>query len=648
MFPFKVTAKKQLNKALLLFGLMLFLVNTAFTQVSDTTQIDSSKTNGLFNYHTARVEYFIGSELEKFIAIDTALDNFQRYNPARKNRFEYAYLGNLGAPYYERYYTENRTIGFDYGRHERDAYLMDINEVKYYRCNVPFTDLYYVAGGQGEQLFHVTHTRNVGKDFNIAIDFNKIVSEGYFQYMKTDYADVTLSGWYKTKDSRYSIYFAGIRSKLQQQENGGIDNDTVFEIQDPASALPLRSEALTNWDNWQGQIQQQYLFGKTVSYAVDDSTSSTYFAPQLALRHTIGFHNYFYQFEDPAFDRSYYGEIAIDNDTLRDRTEVAGFYNRLSLGNVIAKQISKDSSALNPILWEIYALQQYHELSDQNGKLQFTNLIGGFNFSAQQLLDNKISFKGNAAYDFDAIAFTSKAALRFKRNTFSPEVYAAFSSYNPTTIQEHYYSFDYSWNKQLANLNTLSLGLNVLAPTLGFKLNLGYDKIVNYVQFQPDFINSDNAYPQLINAQLLRANISKSFILGGFHFNNNIGVQLGAEELNLPVLIANLSWYYENHLFKSALFFQAGIDAWYNSAYSKYGYNIVNGRWYATTFLGEEGNNTYPTFDVFANFDVETLRFFVKVDNIAQGLFSKGTYIAPNYPMQPRAFRLGLNWFLFY
>lgn len=117
----------------------------------------------------------------------------------------------------------------------------------------------------------------------------------------------------------------------------------------------------------------------------------------------------------------------------------------------------------------------------------------------------------------------------------------------------------------------------------------------------------------------------------------------------LPNLLANISWYYENHLFKSALFFQAGIDAWYCSDYSLQGYEFITGTWnYYSPFGYPAENNFMPVIDVFANFDIRTFRFFLKMDNVAQGLFNKGYYEAPYYPMQPRGFKLGVDWFLFY
>ena len=393
----------KLHFLLLLSGLLM-ISSTSLAQ-TDTTQVDSIKTGVLFDYTIARVEYFVGSDIDNFIKVDTTLNHFQKFNPARKSLFENTYLGNLGSPYYSRWFDLDREIGFDYGRHERDLYLFDIDELKYYRNNVPFTDLYYVTGSDAEQLFHITHARNIGKDINIALDFDKISSDGYYQRMKNEYTNVALTGWYKTPGGKYSVYAGGIYSQNKSDENGGINNDTLFNYPNPDLAEPFRYEAFTEWKNWQGRNKEQYRCGQTESYVIDDSTSGTYFAPSVALTHTFGLHNYFYLFEDAEIDQSFYGFIYSEADTLRDQADVDGFYNRFSVGSEKFKTISNDSMVAAKFNWEIFGLQQYHELSDhyygfnnrwdqdldkiQHTKLAFTlsNLTFGFKLTASYEID---------------------------------------------------------------------------------------------------------------------------------------------------------------------------------------------------------------------------------------------------------------------
>ncbi len=640
----------QIRKFPLLFSTFFVFISTisSILAQTDTTQVDSSKTGVLFDYTIARVEYFTGSDIDNFIKVDTSLNNFQKFNPARRSTFQNTYLGNLGSPYYSRWFDFDREIGFDYGRHERDPYLFDIDELKYYRNNVPFTDLYYVAGSDAEQLFHITHARNIGKDINIALDFEKIASDGYYQRMKNEYTNVALTGWYKTPGGKYSVYAGGIYSQNKSDENGGINNDTLFDYPNPDLAEPFRYEAFTEWKNWQGQITQQYHFGKTQSYVINDSTNGTYYAPSVALSHTFGLHNYYYLFEDAEFDKSFYGFIYTDADTLRDQSDVDGYYNRFSIGSEKNKTIAKDSLVAAKFNWEVFGLQQYHEVSDQSGEIIYNNLIAGASLGGKYLIDSLMNFKIKGEYDLETNDYEGNIHIKFPGLPFNPAINIVNAIFSPTSIQNHYFGFNSRWEQDLDKIKYSKLGLTLSSLKFGFKLNLSYEIANDFIAY------GESGEPQNFDLTISKIVLSQNFKLGNFHLNNAIGAQSFKEgflssKYELPNLLANISWYYENHLFKSALFFQVGIDAWYCSDYGLQGYEFITGNWiYNATIDDPAENNFMPVIDVFANFDIRTFRFFVKMDNVAQGLFNKGYFEAPYYPMQPRGFKLGVDWFLFY
>ena len=624
------------------------MISSTSLAQTDTTQVDSIKTGVLFDYTIARVEYFVGSDIDNFIKVDTTLNHFQKFNPARKSLFENTYLGNLGSPYYSRWFDLDREIGFDYGRHERDLYLFDIDELKYYRNNVPFTDLYYVTGSDAEQLFHITHARNIGKDINIALDFDKISSDGYYQRMKNEYTNVALTGWYKTPGGKYSVYAGGIYSQNKSDENGGINNDTLFNYPNPDLAEPFRYEAFTEWKNWQGQITQQYHFGKTKSYVIDDSTSGTYFAPSVALTHTFGLHNYFYLFEDAEIDQSFYGFIYSEADTLRDQADVDGFYNRFSVGSEKFKTISNDSMVAAKFNWEIFGMQQYHELSDQSGEYIYNNLIAGASIGGKYMFDSLFNFKIKAEYDLETNDYEGNIHIKFPGLPLNPAIKFTNALYSPTVIQNHYYGFNNRWDQDLDKIQHTKLAFTSSNLTFGFKLTASYEIDKNFILYD------EYVEPRNLDLTVKKIALTQNLTLGNFHLNNTVGFQVFKDGFlspgfELPKLLANISYYYENHLFKSALFFQTGIDAWYCSEYGLSGYEFISGSWINSAGYNDpEFVNFMPVIDVFANFDIRTFRFFVKMDNVAQGLFNKGYYEAPHYPVQPRGFKLGVDWFLFY
>ncbi len=647
---FKYLLLHQFSRPLFicLRSFLFFLIAGCALSLSAQTPIDSISVDSLeedlyLDASGARVEYFMNDHIGIYQPVDTSLDGFQKFNPVRKQLFDDAYLGNLGAPYYARLYSFNRYLGFDYGRHERDLYLTDISELKYYRTNIPFTDLNYVIGSNSEQYFSVLHTRNIGPDLNFSIGLDKIASVGYYQHMNNSTINVTSTIWYKTKNGFYEMYAGGIHSGMKNEENGGINNDTLFSIPFPNLAEPYRAYAFTEWKNWQGQIMQQINLGRHVIYEVNDTTTGRYFAPEFYVRHIFGVHDYDYAFED-LYDTIFYNSLFDDSDTLRDLSDVDGFYNRISIGNAPLRYITRDSAAVHSLRWELYGLQQYHEISDGSGEIIKRNLIAGFSIAVSDLADSLLMLHADGAYDVIENSYETIASARLTKFLIQPEIGFRAGSYSPLQIQEYYYGFKFRWETNFNGIGYRELFGAIHLPAIQTDLKASLSTITNAVYF-------DQFFPVQAEKDItvLQVIITKNFTLGNFHLNNSVAYQSVSSIFNYPKYLADISWYFEKHLFHSALYTQIGFDAWYSDAYAGHSYNMITGQFNELPFFpGTDSLHFDPVIDVFANFDIRTFRFFLKVDNVAQGLFSKGYYETPNYPMQPRGVKLGVNWMLFY
>jgi hypothetical protein len=119
----------------------------------------------------------------------------------------------------------------------------------------------------------------------------------------------------------------------------------------------------------------------------------------------------------------------------------------------------------------------------------------------------------------------------------------------------------------------------------------------------------------------------------------------GADIFRVPEWFVNMQIYYENHLFKSALFAQFGVDCHWKSAYYANTYMPVTQQYYLQNkYLVENVVNT----DVFVNFRIKQVLLFVKINNFLQGLGGvQGYYNTPVYIGQARGVELGVNWLFF-
>ena len=653
----RLTDKQMISKGVWLICLFVLTSQCVFAQ-TDTLSKDSTGITTLFDYHNAHIQFQKLSRIGNWRDVDTSLNQFYQFNPARKDiSFEQIWLGNLGSPVGMRYFTYNRMLGFDYGRHERDPYITDLDELRFWRANVPFTRVSYVTGQYGEQLFTVQHTRNFGPQWNMSIDFNKIASEGYYQRMLNNYTNTALTLSYHTKNERYAIDAAGIRGKNFNQENGGINNDTLFDYPTPNLAEPFREDAFTEWGNWQGRVAQRYAFGKTISYAVNDTTQAEYFSQRMIVSHTFSGTKHNYLFEDDADDISYYGELYYTGDTLRDRTIVSGFSNEIAVQSpYLFKDTSSVTESFFPFRYKAALSQQWHEIADQGGDTVVQNLVVSGLLYFPNLLHHRLAVGVYGGYDIFSNAWHTEARVDLS-NGLSP-AYVGFrlGKFDPTVMDVRYYGFDRQWDKNWGQTNQLTIMAGV-GPK-AFNVNASYTQLSNYYFSFYTYAYDPGDESQIVSFAyddfgITQFNINSDIRMGDFVFQNALGLQQWREvTLNVPTLLVQSNWYFQKHLFKNAMYTQMGVNMWYSSRYSPIPYDMITGRFvqllggYLSSIHLDEV--TYaPILDVYISADIRTFRFFFKVDNVAQNLFSKGYYLAPNYPIQPRSFKLGLDWSLY-
>ena len=94
-------------------------------------------------------------------------------------------------------------------------------------------------------------------------------------------------------------------------------------------------------------------------------------------------------------------------------------------------------------------------------------------------------------------------------------------------------------------------------------------------------------------------------------------------------------------LFK-VLTIQLGVDVRYHTAYYANAYMPALGQYHLQNKL-LIGN--YPQMNIYANFHLKTMRFFVQYYHWNKGLFGGNNYFAaPGYPINPATFQFGLSW----
>jgi len=617
--------------------------------IQDTTKLKAAKGTSGAKVDTVFHRYCFQEQFDAisgivFTPVDTSLNAFQRYEPLTGC----AFLGNSGKAYKSYFFDLNYKPGFDLGENSFRAYMPVYDEIKYYNVSSPFSDLYYVMGGSKEQILKVIHTQNVNKQLNISLNFNIINSLGAYRRQKTDITNFVISTNYRYPGNRYTILGNIIANKWYNYENGGLYDITEFTSQllDRPDLFDVKLVSAQNRVKERGIYIKQYLnFNKKVSDDSLASKKSTLFNTRLT--HTLHYERTTLAYIDENPSYAFYPIINYEYAYTGDSTSAKVLSNEIMLSQVF-KRNKKDK----PIIYAELGIE--HQYIDHR---QFiTYLIDTLirvnrekSFISQYIPKIKLYFNPsekialtiggyiiNGGYNKSDAGFNAAGKINFNSES-SIILKASLDNYQPAYHYSQYISNHFVWNYSFDKTN--SKRLSILCFLKGYKTEIGINQITDYVYY--DFFARPKQYNNAI--QVVSASLSKLFNIGPFSLDNSIRVQYTSNKkiIPLPVLVNNHSFYWSVHLFKKALYTQTGIDFYYNTAYYGYNYMPVTRQFYLQT---NTLTGNYPMFDFFINLRIKRANIFAKLTHLNQGFSGYNYYSVPDYPLQGRAFKLGVSW----
>ncbi|MCX6297094.1 MAG: hypothetical protein NTX97_13740 [Bacteroidetes bacterium] len=125
--------------------------------------------------------------------------------------------------------------------------------------------------------------------------------------------------------------------------------------------------------------------------------------------------------------------------------------------------------------------------------------------------------------------------------------------------------------------------------------------------------------------------------------NNSIQYQHVPDStvIRVPEFILNHSLYYENDLLNNAMSIQIGVSVFLVSNYYADSYMPATAQFY---IQDDKKYGNYPFIDFFINAKIKSVRIFFKIDHLNSGWMGNGYVQTPHYPLNDRAFKIGISW----
>jgi hypothetical protein len=637
------------------------------TSVSDNKELDSLRkkleggtdsvvfTSKYIRYTTLRLT----KDSIQTLPLDTSLRGFQNYSLLNQPRRPTINLGNLGLAAKDMLFAPSKTIGFDPGFHSLDLYAMTHDDVVYYQARSPFSNLYYVSGGQAEQIFRATHSRNIKKNWNIGANYNRIGANGLYARQRGDDLNGAFFTWYQSPSKRYNLWVNAVFNTLKAQENGSIENESIFETGGSAFSDESENVRLNNtrqlWRQRSFLIKQDYFVGR-IDTTAQEITAKV--LPTNKVSYTLKYENQSYNFlKDETDDQTVIPIARLNATYTNDSTAVRHIQNEFNYSFFLRGKgtVIKNELKLNVgIRHDIYNYAQYRSTGPDNTGIkeygldfQNTTMLGTLGYRFSNRIDLNVDlqqiFQGEQFGDF---LYEAKSNVLLSNNIGRIVLGAYMQNKSPEQIYNQYIgNHDFWLRRNFDRTKILNVSFNYINDKLKLEAGAQYYLINKYLYFGQE---SNERPTSIVPVQsgdginLLKVTLGKKIAFGKFNLETYVVYQKTDQQdiLRTPEVYTFNSFFFDQTFFK-VLRTNLGFDVRYNTPFQSYSYSPSTNQFY----LSNAGRlSTEPVVDVWLRASLRKANIFVKYDYANQGLLSKGYYTTSRYPMPDRMLKFGVSW----
>lgn len=568
-------------------------------------------------------------------------------------------LGNLGSPNMELQFAPQNPIGLSLGYHTFDALRFQLDSLRYYNTTKPYSVFTYNLGSKLEQVAQIIHAQNISPNWNVAVNYRKINSPGYYIIQRNNHDNFNLTTNYTAPSQHYALKAAIVYNKEQHDENGGMLADSFLNNIQYADrkSIPVafyqsgysltRSPVTTLQRDITFLMDHAYTWGHIDTlYNQDSSQFAQRLMPRFRISHRFEMGAQRYQYKDVRPDSLRYASFFQTNfassDSVFMRQEWFYVDNRLMLNGILGKMGHElvfnagvgsrmdnfltlfvqgktgDNVLSNYLIGSIHKDAQGYKQWAYDAHAQFfvTGAAAGNLFAQAQI--NK---------DWGKYWGAIQIGLRQQLNN---------APFNFTTYQNQFWARQNSFDKESSTL----LYAQYQLPSKQWSISFKHYLLANYLYFDAQQMPQQSSSAFNLNQISLR----KQFNFGRFTLDNEILYQQVDQiaPIHLPTWLGRHQLAIESFVFKHQLKIATGLEVRYHSSYYANGYSPFFNQFYL--------QNTYlvaniPSASVFFNFKLKRFLSYVMFDQVQQ-LFHANQLISQGYAAQNAMLRFGFSWTL--
>lgn len=599
-------------------------------------------------------------------------------------------LGAVGTASRPLLYQPNLELGARYGRNAFDRYAHNARTVPYYDSRSPYSFFRFIQSGAGEQVFEISYSRSLKKNFSVGVDYERIASNKISAARSSrdalvEHSNLLLFGRFQTDNGRYHLLFNVSNARHRGVEQGGIrpiinykaDGTTIDTVRSelgPASLFKYGQQQvyLTTAINYEDRDELYFTHtyrllgrGLTVYHTFNFKRQYNSYA-DLALKTTAD-PSFFYPRElgsrGATIDRAQFNQVENTVGVL-GRTSAVEYrlYARDRVASLVSSTLADSATAT-----KLYLQPGNDDRGAPTRKLHqfFVGGTAAFNYRTIYAIETAGEAYLLPLSGLSTDSYSLEYWLRGRVRTGPLSAEALISSYSPTLTQQEFYGNHYRWNHWAGNYKN-----PITNATDGKFSNTSTQQLTGRLQLKLPTVlvlreQRFEASASLVNTKSLvyydslglptQSNIANQLIivaarhrarLGRFGIDNQATYTRGGDVngLRIPALVTESRAYYEAFIFRKALFSQTGLELYCQSAYRAFAYSPSTQQFYQQNAFKI---GAYPIVNAFFSADIKTVSVFLKVAYLNQNLGRDGYFATPYYSGYPRRFQFGVRWNFF-
>lgn len=614
-------------------------------KLKDTLVIDSGTKDSLKIFRPTINDYQYQTQFSEKKIFDTAMSFnktyiFSQYN--NRDNFGRVQFANIGSGFNPLSYEVNAEQNLSLLPTNKSYGILGINDIKYYDVKTPTaTFIYHTAMKNGAAL-QSTYTQNIGKRFNFALDYMGLRSQGFYRNSLSANNNTLFSGHYTSKSGDYELFAHYLHQNVNNQENGGIVNDDLFQSGD--SEFRNRDRALVNLASSSSQYSYRRYY---LSHQFTPFNAEKF---PFRIRHTIFNQGNKYYYNQGALEPYWYTSAAeiVNGFPLATKKYSNNFSNTFSL--VFDNERFKLDAGLRYQMLKfgvdqitLPTLQIPSEMKENRlgavGNLQiklfdkfqvnsFLEISKGNQFGNYLKTTNNIKFEPIKDYFVNA-------KVNFQ---------SSYPSFNYLANASAYNNFNY-FLSDAKNQSVTEIGGNVNLKWFQTQLFANYFRVDNYTYFDAAAMPRQSA--NSVNISQIGGDATFSY--GKFHLNTRLQFQnvlTNKELLPLPSFIGRANFFFQSKAFKNAAEIQAGLKVYYFSKFATREYFPILNE-YILPSADSFSIGGQPIADVYVNMKVKRMFFFIEGQQIGTVISPNKSYTFPHYPVYDFRLNIGILWYLF-